>query len=292
MALRSMTGFGGSRMERGGVTAAWELRSVNNRFLDIKWMLPHTVRGMEPRLEKLVRAHAQRGRLEASLSMQGGDLSGVSFDAPQAGAMLDAVAALAASRGDAFAPDYVQLLKIPALWGQERAESGGALGDLLEESLEAALIEWNASREEEGRALAADLAQRFARIGLWVGSVEERAPAIKQARLAQVRERLAAMLAALGGELEESRFLQEAVIMADKLDVTEELTRLRAHLARLAAILENGTDAGKKLDFTLQECFREVNTCGNKIQDARVSAIIVDCKNELEKCREQVQNLE
>ena len=292
MALRSMTGFGSSRMERDGVTAAWELRSVNSRFLDIKWMLPHSVRGMEPRLEKVVRSYAQRGRIEASLSIVGGALSGVSFDALQAGAMLDAVAGLAASRGDAFAPDYARLIAVPSLWGQDRAESGGALGELLESSLEAALTEWNASRAEEGRALAADLSERFARIGGWVESVDERAPAIKQGRLTQVRERLAAVLAGLGGELEEVRFLQEAVILADKLDVSEELTRLRAHLARLAAILENGTDAGKKLDFTLQECFREVNTCGNKIQDAQVSAIIVDCKNELEKCREQVQNLE
>ncbi len=292
MTLRSMTGFGSCRMERDGVAVAWELRSVNNRFLDIKWMLPYAVRGMEARLEKIVRAHAQRGRLEASLSIQGSAIADASFDAAQAGAMLDALAALAASRGDGFSPDYAQLLKIPSLWGQERADTGSRIAPLLEEALEAALLDWNSSREEEARALAEDLSRRFALLGTWVRSIEESAPAIKQARLEQVRERLSSMLAALGGELEEGRFLQEVVITADKLDVTEELTRLHAHLARLASILENGTDAGKKLDFTLQECFREVNTCGNKIQDSRVSSIIVDCKNELEKCREQVQNLE
>ena len=126
----------------------------------------------------------------------------------------------------------------------------------------------------------------------WVAAIEERAPAIKSARFEQVRERLTDMLNNLGGELDEGRFLQEMVIMADKLDVTEELTRLHSHLLRLASLMESGEDAGRKLDFTLQESFREINTCGNKIQDAQVSRIVVDCKNELEKCREQVQNLE
>ena len=97
---------------------------------------------------------------------------------------------------------------------------------------------------------------------------------------------------AVNGELEESRFLQEMVVLSDKLDVSEELTRLHAHLERLRDLLEIGTDAGRRLDFTLQECFREIATCGNKIQDAQTSRLVVDFKNELEKCREQVQNLE
>ena len=97
---------------------------------------------------------------------------------------------------------------------------------------------------------------------------------------------------AVNGELEEGRFLQEMVVLSDKLDVSEELTRLHAHLERLRDLLEIGTDAGRRLDFTLQECFREIATCGNKIQDAQTSRLVVDFKNELEKCREQVQNLE
>ena len=100
------------------------------------------------------------------------------------------------------------------------------------------------------------------------------------------------LLEAHGANLEEGRFLQEITIMADKLDVSEELTRLKAHMERLREILAQGGDAGRRLDFTIQECFREINTCGNKIQDSQISRIIVDFKNELEKCREQVQNIE
>ena len=122
--------------------------------------------------------------------------------------------------------------------------------------------------------------------------MDERAPAIREERFAILRERLSDALEAAGGELEEGRFLQEMVILADRLDVSEELTRLRAHLDRLTELLASGADAGRKLDFTLQECFREIATCGNKIQDAHVSRVVVDFKNELEKCREQVQNVE
>ena len=106
-----------------------------------------------------------------------------------------------------------------------------------------------------------------------------------------MRERLNEALEAVNG-LDENRFLQEITILADRLDVTEELTRLHTHLARLHELLDAGKDAGRRLDFTLQECFREINTCGNKIPDVQLSRMVVDFKNELEKCREQVQNLE
>ena len=107
-----------------------------------------------------------------------------------------------------------------------------------------------------------------------------------------LRERLAEALAAVGQEPEEGRFLQEITLLADRLDVSEELTRLDTHLERLRELLEAGRDAGRRLDFTLQECFREINTCGNKLPDVQLSRLVVDFKNELEKCREQVQNLE
>jgi uncharacterized protein (TIGR00255 family) len=126
----------------------------------------------------------------------------------------------------------------------------------------------------------------------WLARIEERAPTIKEERQQQVRERLNENLQALNTELDESRFLLEVAILCDKLDVSEELTRLRTHLERLRELLDAGSDAGRRLDFTLQECFREISTCGNKAQDVQLSRLVVDFKNELEKCREQVQNLE
>lgn len=292
--LRSMTGFGRCVMEDDDWTQTWEIRSVNNRHLDLKWRLPVQARGLESRLERVIRRLAARGRLEVTLTLQlrGAAAGQIRFDAAQASAMLDQVAALADLHGDAFEPDYNALFAIPSLWERESDEGDDELEERLEEGLVAALEDWNESRETEGAALARDMAARIDAMETWVSRIEERAPVIKEERFAVLRERLAEALGAVNGELEEGRFLQEMVILADRLDVSEELTRLHAHLERLRDLLETGTDAGRRLDFTLQECFREIATCGNKIQDAQTSRIVVDFKNELEKCREQVQNLE
>lgn len=293
MALCSMTGFGRFQRDDGVRVQTWEVRSVNSRYLDPKWRLPAQARAFEGRLEKVLRRHAGRGRVEISLALRGSaDSALLHFDARQAAALLDTVQAFARGRGDSFHPDYAALFNVPSLWTSADDDAEADLGAALEEGFARALEDWNAARQAEGAQLAADLDIRFQRLEGWVRQVEERAPAIKEERFRLVRERLTEILAALGGELEEPRFLQEMVIMADRLDVSEELTRLRSHLARLRDLLVTGQDAGRKLDFTLQECFREINTCGNKIQDAEVSRLVVDFKNELEKCREQVQNLE
>ena len=291
--LRSMTGFGRCVMEDADWTQTWEIRSVNNRHLDLKWRLPLQARGLESRLERVVRRFAARGRIEIALTLQQrGAAANLRFDAAQASAMLDQVGALADLHGDAFEPDYNALFAIPTLWERESGDGDDEMEERLEEGLIAALEDWNESRETEGAALARDMASRIAQMEEWVSRIDERAPEIKEGRFAVLRERLSEALAAVNGELEESRFLQEMVVLSDKLDVSEELTRLHAHLERLRDLLEIGADAGRRLDFTLQECFREIATCGNKIQDAQTSRLVVDFKNELEKCREQVQNLE
>lgn len=294
--LRSMTGFGRSVHEEEGSVQTWEVRSVNGRHLDIKWRLPTQARSFESQFEKVVRRFANRGRVEISLQLQsqGPQQAPVNFDAAQASAMLNALENLAAERNEDYAPDYNRLLGISFLWGNtlNDAEDEQNLGASLEQGLAAALEDWNEARATEGHSLAADLQSRFARMAEWVNVIEQQTVGIKEERFTQVRERLNEVLEALGSELDDSRFLQEMVILSDRLDVSEELTRLRSHLERLDDLLNVGVDAGRKVDFTLQECFREINTCGNKLQNAQLSRLIVDFKNELEKCREQVQNLE
>lgn len=292
--LRSMTGFGRCMVENATCIQQWEIRSVNGRYLDLKWRLPTNARYLEPALERVVRRHAQRGRIEISLVLQFGTDSAPKpvFDAVQASAMLQALEELAKSRNDTFQADYCRLLTLPALWGEPDLEQNDDLTNLLEGGLALALEDWNESRTTEGAALGIDLQSRILQMEEWTAMLNERAPQIREERSQMLRERLDEALEASGAEMEDSRFLQEIVIIADKLDVTEELTRLSAHLERLRELLRIGEDAGRRLDFTLQECFREINTCGNKISDAWLSRIVVDFKNELEKCREQVQNLE
>lgn len=291
--LRSMTGFGRCFLEDERWSQVWEIRSVNNRHLDVRWRLPVQVRSLEPMLEKLVRAQASRGRLEISLYLQDNQgRENVRLNDGQADAMLEEVAAFAHNRGEEFTPDYNRLLAISYLWEEGLPENDDALQAVLEQGLGTALDDWDQSRLTEGKALGKDLLTRILRMEEWLDRIRERAPFVKEERFEQVRERLAELLERVGQELDEGRFMQEIALMADKLDVSEELTRLGVHLERLRELLGLGKDTGRKLDFTIQECFREISTCGNKIQDAQVSRLVVDVKNELEKCREQVQNLE
>lgn len=292
--LRSMTGFGRCLVENDQITQQWEIKSVNSRHLDLKWRLPVAVRSLEPRLEKVVRRFASRGRVDVSLILQyaAGLTPAQRFDATQAAAMLESLRELAVARNEAFTPDYNALLQISSLWGDNGEELDETMTTSLEEGLSLALEDWNEARAAEGRSLATDMHSRILRMEEWTGLIAERAPAIKEERANTLRERLGEALAQCGQELDEGRFLQEMVILADRLDVTEELTRLNTHLERLRDLLQSGGDAGRRLDFTLQECFREINTCGNKLPDVQLSRLVVDFKNELEKCREQVQNLE
>lgn len=292
--MRSMTGFGRCIMENELFTQQWEIRSVNGKRLDLKWYLPPSVSHLENRFDKLVRKHAVRGRVTIELSMQflttDPDLH---FDSARARGMLAAVEALARERGDTYTPDYNALLGLTDLWNSSPEDVDEDVVAMLEQGLTLALDDWNESRETEGAALGHDLRARVLRLEQWTDILRERAPAIKEERAETLRERLSEQIAMHNlTDLAETRFLQEAVILLDRLDVTEELTRLTTHLERMRELFASDDDVGKRLDFTLQECFREITTCGNKVPDVQLSRLVVDYKNELEKCREQVQNLE
>ncbi|AGW14919.1 YicC/YloC family endoribonuclease [Megalodesulfovibrio gigas] len=297
--LHSMTGYG--RHQDCADTGRpfrqeWEVRSVNSRHLDCKWRLPHMVRALEPALEKVLRRFASRGRIELNLHLSVEDPAflGMRLNRPVALAMLEEIATLARSQGHAFTPDYSRLLHLPACWDEDRAAGNPVLLHALEEGLAAALTAWNESRRQEGAVLAADISRRVALVRQVSSELAELTPQVVAQKQQALSDRLSQCLAQCTppGVLDEARLAQEAAMLADRLDVSEELTRLGAHLDLLEQLLAQGGEIGKKLDFTLQEAFREINTLGNKSQHAAVSRLAVTVKAELEKCREQVQNIE
>ncbi|MDR0816739.1 MAG: YicC family protein [Desulfovibrio sp.] len=292
--LRSMTGFGRCLLEHADVTQQWEVKSVNSRHLELRWRLPVAAHGLEPRLEKVTRRFVVRGRVDISLDLRSSSATTAPccFNAGLARAMLESLHRLAAERGESFIPDYSALFSVSRLWSGADDEPDEGIVSHLEEGLTLALEDWNEARAVEGVALGADMLSRILRMEEWTGLIAERAPIIREERVDALRERLGEAFASSGRDLEEPRLLQEVVILADRLDVSEELTRLSTHLERLRELLQGGGDVGRRLDFTLQECFREINTCGSKLPDIQLSRLVVDFKNELEKCREQVQNLE
>ncbi len=291
--LKSMTGFGRIVANNDIYSLSIEIRSVNGKILDIKWRLPQLIRHFENRFDKIVRNFASRGRVEINMDLQYIDKkTELCFDSPKAEAMLQTISDFAKAKNSEFTPDYNRLLSIQSLWAGNQEEADEELFTFIQEALNVALKDWDNSKQMEAKSLYQDLQARIINMQDWTRNIEKNAPLIKEQRFKSVRERLQEVLTNLESSLDENRFLQELVILSDKLDVSEEMTRLNSHLERLRFLLTSGEEAGRKLDFTLQECFREINTCGNKIQDAQMSAIVVDFKNELEKCREQVQNIE
>lgn len=293
--LKSMTGFGKSSRQTTDWSISWEIRSVNSRHLDLKWRIPLFLRSMETRFEKILRKHAARGRVELTLQVKitKPELLGISLNRPLAGAMINEMREFSGEIGlSGWEPDLNRLLSISHLWDDDSGAPDPTLVENAEAALEEALTDWNRARSEEGAALKVDLLDRIGRLEEGLSFLVDRTPQVKEERFAQLESRIQTVLDRFEIEADEARMLQEIAVLSDRLDVSEELTRLRAHLDQLAKLMENGKEAGKRLDFTLQECFREINTCGNKAQDTGCSRIVVEFKAELEKCREQVQNIE
>ena len=291
---RSMTGFGRNQSENASASVTWEARSVNSRYLDLKWRLPAFLRSREPELEKIVRKHADRGRLEITCNFQPRrpDLMDAGLNLPLAQAMLHSVGELARGMGHKFTPDYTRLLSIGFLWQESGAEADPDLIESLKRGLDDAMIDLREARLREGELLARDISGRLAKLEAWRAEIARMAPQVKEDKFLALRQRLASVLEKLGVEPSDERVLQEVAVLSDKLDISEELTRLGCHLERIGQLLAEPTDVGKRLDFLLQETFREINTLGNKAQNIEVSRMVVDFKAELEKCREQVQNIE
>lgn len=290
----SMTGFGRSETREEKWTCTWEVRSVNGRFLDLKWRLPSAVRSMENAWEKVVRDYAGRGRVDLSLNLEvtAPELLNVRFNQAQASAMVAEMNRFASSLEQTFLPDFNRLLTVSHLWRESDSEADPELLAGLERGLRAALEDWKQSRVDEGADLKVDMLERIQRLQGYADKVREYVPGVLEEKKRNLRERIEKLLADVGVEYPEERMLQEVAVLTDKLDVSEELTRLDSHLARLTEVLSGGGECGKKLDFLVQETFREINTCGNKAQNTDVSKLVVDFKAELEKIREQVQNLE
>jgi len=291
---KSMTGYGKSRLESDAFTQVWEVRGVNSRFLDLKWRLPLFLRPSEAALERVVREAVARGRLEVHLEFtpKRTDMWKATLNTGLASAMLDEVAALATARGIPFSPDVNRLLSLSHLWQEDAVDPDPTLFSTLAGGLRQALTDFNDARAREGQALAGDLLARLATLKDWQARIEAAAPAVKAEKMEQLVARVTAILEKVGVEPTQDRLLQETAILSDKLDVSEEMTRLVGHLGRLESLIKDGGEVGKRLDFLIQEAFREINTCGNKAQNLDISRLVVDFKAELEKCREQVQNLE
>jgi len=288
--IRSMTGYASAVRELPQGTLTVELRSVNNRFLDLQFRMPEEARACEPLLRERIASRIARGKVECRVSLgpaPQGQVAPVAVDEQALGGLLAAAARVRQLAPDARALTVADILRWPGIASGE-AISTEALREALLESADRALVEFVASREREGARLADFLLERAAAITAIVHAVRPRIPALLQAQ----RERLQQRLADAGIAADPDRLAQELVLHASRIDVEEELSRLEAHVAELRGTLERGGAAGKRLDFLMQEFNRESNTLGSKSVDTETSRAAIELKVLVEQMREQVQNIE
>lgn len=290
---KSMTGFGRNQEIRNNREITVEIKSVNSRYFEYASRLPRSLNFLDDSLKKKVSGVVNRGKCELHLSVQtldGGEVD-VKANLPVARGYYEALAKISADLRIGNAVDASDFIRIPDVFTVERCEQDEdeISGDVLAVA-EKALALYDEMREAEGGRLCSDVLSRLDALETMVGQVEEGSAGRVQRYAGKLLERLKEVLA--DTTIDEARIVTEAAIFADKTAVDEETVRLRSHLTQYRDIIQEGGAIGRKLDFLTQELNREVNTIGSKCQEVDITRLVVDMKAEIEKIREQIQNLE
>ncbi|AWI10562.1 YicC/YloC family endoribonuclease [Ereboglobus luteus] len=292
--MKSMTGFGRATAPLGTNTLTVQVNSVNRKTLDLAISLPSEWAEYEAPAGELARKYAARGKINIRVDVtgaEGAQNQTINWDESAVDAVLEKLKAQAARNG-------IELEITPELlWsvvGSQRKKADLPAGDDVRATvlatLEEAMRAFSSMRAKEGAALLADFEDRIQKINTHVGSVAELAPAVAPAW----REQLMRRLRDAGLEINtgDERVLKEVALFADRCDIAEEITRLRSHLSQFAALLRSDAEIGRKAEFILQEMGREVNTIGSKANNIEISRRVIEMKNELERVREQIANIE
>jgi uncharacterized protein (TIGR00255 family) len=299
-----MTGFGTGNAVLGQGTVAVEVRAVNGRFLDVRVRLPQELADLAMLVEGEARKRLSRGRCDITIRTEGNVLTAPTLDKERARRAYRTLLDLR----DELAPDaevpFSMLSAVPELFRAGDAADLESARRALEMALASALDDLELMRQKEGGAIAADLEARLAAVRTLAAQIVARAPEIAETMAKKFRERLTRLSAfvmtphAGGGEpgqgagIDPARVEQELVLLMERSDIAEELTRLGSHVEQMSSYMRGDEPLGRRLDFLLQEMAREINTIGAKSQDLRTSHAVVELKAEIERMREQVQNVE
>ncbi len=290
--LLSMTGFGRAEVETGELSVNVEIAGVNGRYLDIVIKLPQEAATLETALRRLIKDRVHRGRVSANVTMQRtGAAAKVTLDDDAAQQYVAISTALADRLGLPNDLTLTSVLGCPGVVrNQEQSPPDKEECTAIEKAVVAALDEFQSMRRVEGEALELELYRRIETVQSTVAEVEERLPELNRQYSERLRQRMAGLAADVS--LKEERIAMEVAVMAEKADVTEEVVRLKSHLDQFVDLVRGDGAVGRKLEFLIQEMNREVNTIGAKNRDGTVTGHVLEIKAELEKIREQVQNIE
>lgn len=291
--MQSMTGYGKAEYAENGITLTVEIKTVNNRFLDLIPKYPRAFVSLDDTIRKVVQSKIKRGRAELFVTYS--DMSSGSKKLVINEGLCEAYVQAAKTLSEKYGIEndftVVSLLKTSDCVAEEIGDDNSEkVGEILVEILNEALDELVKMRKIEGDKLKNDILTRDDEVERLVGEIEKRAPKIKEEYESKIRERMTEILGSV--DYDRGRLLQEVALFADRTNIDEELTRLKSHIAQLRNICKEEIDAGKKLDFLMQEFNREANTVCSKSNDVEITKYALALKNEIEKIREQVQNIE
>jgi uncharacterized protein (TIGR00255 family) len=296
--LKSMTGYAQARAVENGWSLRVTIRSVNHRFLDLHLRMPDGFEPLEPRIRQLIRERIRRGHLDVTVHYELAGPSAVGVNQEVAAAYLQAANALRKQFGLQSEPDVASIMRLPGVIGAASASLEGEL-ELLEKVVSRCMIEsldkLDRMRGDEANHLRQDMSARLKNIAAMASSVATLAERARPAFAKRLETRLKELLGE--AQLDPARLAQEAAIAAERSDVSEELARLHSHVQQFESLLATSSDVGKKLDFLLQEMQREANTLlsktpGNEAEGLEITRLALEIKSEIEKIREQVQNIE
>lgn len=291
--LRSMTGYGRSQKILNGRDISVEIRSVNHRYYEYTSRIPRTYNYIDEKLKSLLKSAISRGKVEVSVTINNieGKDSQIAINKGVAEGYVTALRSISEELGLKDDLTLSKLIKIPDIFNIQKTpdDEEQICADVSEVTSEA-LERFVTMRETEGERLKKDILEKTDFIIERVGMVEAQSPATVEAYRNRLYKKLSEVLA--DKNIDEQRIITEAAVFSEKIAVDEETVRLRSHIAQLRDILESDEAVGRKLDFIIQEINREVNTIGSKAQDLSITKIVVDMKSEIEKIREQIQNVE
>ena len=291
--MNSMTGFGRGESESNGLTITVELKSVNHRFLDLSIRTPRQLSALEEVVRQTLKSRFARGRVEASVYCNFADsaMKNVSINMQLVESYLSAAKTISKVTGIRSKVSMAEILRLPEVISFEKAEiDEETIRPVLEDALNKACDALAASRKAEGQRISQDILARIDILAGLVSEIEAREPIV----IEEYRQRLKAKLEEYLGdtEIDQNRFNQEILYFTDKANVTEEMVRLKSHFVQLRETLSRDSANGRSLDFIVQELNREFNTTGSKSSDLTVTNCVLSAKAEVEKIREQVQNIE
>lgn len=291
--LRSMTGYGWEQIELEGMRCTIEIRSINHRFWDVAIRAPKIIQSLEEEIKKWIAQEIHRGKVEVTITFSSGQWPNkkINVDWTLADTYYRALNALKERFNLAGEIGLKEMLSFPDLFVVEEWVSPDSLIAPLKEGVQKALSQLVAMRQREGEALARDLNGRINIIKKSITEIESLAQGVKEYYGERLRERIESFLANRV-PVDEGRLLNEVAILAEKADISEECTRIKSHCQQFQLFLESKEPVGRKLEFLIQELHREINTIGAKAHAVEISQLVIQVKSELEKMREQVQNVE